>query len=79
MCQFPTCIFNVYQVGDEFTVVSVLKMSILKRKPKTRCFLFFFFFFFFTGKKAFEKVSKMYINIFYSDEGSYLLFVVTTV
>lgn len=68
MCQFPTCIFNVYQVGDEFTVVSVLKMSILKRKPKTRCFLFFFFFFF-TGKKAFEKVSKMYVNIFYSDEG----------
>lgn len=68
MCQFPTCIFNVYQVGDEFTVVSVLKMSILKRKPKTRCFLFLIFFFF-TGKKAFEKVSKMYINIFYSDEG----------
>lgn len=62
MCQFPTCIFNVYQVGDEFTVVGVLKMSILKRKPKTRYFLFFLFFFL-PAKRPLRKFPKCIFTV----------------
>lgn len=32
LSQLPTCIFDVHQVGDEFTVVGVLKMTILEIK-----------------------------------------------